>query len=205
MADIPDILAMPISELRQRIEAELRENPVLDFQESPTSRDAADAPVVGVLRPLTIFREPDEPPGGEVEETTPDLVAIRSQDGVWEARVPADETRNIVISRRMSDLHRDPAVAKPTREFLARKLGNAKQLLKAMERRREIIEKLGSAILRRQQAFHEHGLHRIVPLKLELLADEIGVDRSTLQLALREKQIGTPHGVVPLDWFVARP
>jgi RNA polymerase sigma-54 factor len=57
------------------------------------------------------------------------------------------------------------------------------------------------AIIRRQKAFLDKGPEHIEPLKMQQIADEVGVHVTTVSRAVDDKWVQTPRGIFPLKRF----
>jgi RNA polymerase sigma-54 factor len=74
-------------------------------------------------------------------------------------------------------------------------------LQEAIEQRRNTLEKVTRAIIERQRAFLEKGPEYIEPLKMQQIADQVGVHVTTVSRAVDDKWVQTPRGVFPLKRF----
>ena len=88
-----------------------------------------------------------------------------------------------------------------TREYLKKKLQSAEWLKDAIEQRRNTLEKVTRAIVDHQKAFLDHGPDHIEPLKMQQIADQVGVHVTTVSRAVDDKWVKTPRGVFPLKRF----
>jgi DNA-directed RNA polymerase specialized sigma54-like protein len=194
-----EILQLPKSMLRGRIEKELEENPVLEFQLSDDpAPDAVGDPLAILQLPIPVLRD-------RIEKELSDIIVDCSQASEYEVRVPDEEYMPPIISRRYAEMQQDPATDPPVREYLGRKIKEAHRLLEALEWRRATLEQVGMAIFRQQRAFLGHGPGHIAPLSAEQVAREIGTPTPTVREAVKNKQVRTPHGVVSLDCFIVAP
>jgi DNA-directed RNA polymerase specialized sigma54-like protein len=184
--------------LRERIEQELQENPVLELE-------ASDAPFGPVAGPLAILPLPIEAPSNRMGEELSDIIVEWLPEGELEVRVPDETLTHLVIDRRYFQMHEDPATAPPTREYLGRMIQRVQRLLEAVERRRAILTQVGVAIFRQQQAFLERGPGHIHPVSAEQVGHQIGAPTTTVWGAVKNKQVRTPDGVMSLDCFLVRP
>ena len=111
---------------------------------------------------------------------------------------PAEEERPL-----LNDLARDPAFNKDDRDFIKRKMDAGRKLITAIEQRRGTIYRITSEILKRQMDFFENGVEHLKPLKMQEVADAVGIHLSTVSRAISEKWVETPRGVFPLKFFFA--
>jgi RNA polymerase sigma-54 factor len=136
-----------------------------------------------------------------VQYVVPDIAVERTESGDYEARLLDDWTPNIYISRRYVELYRDKGSDTKAKEFLKRKIQAAQWLLEAIEQRRNTLMKVTRAIIQHQRAFLDHGPEHIEPLKMQQIADQVGVHVTTVSRAVDDKWVQTPRGVFPLKRF----
>ncbi len=131
----------------------------------------------------------------------PDIVVERTEDGEYEVRLLDDWTPNIYISRRYMELYRDKSADPKAKEYLKRKIQAAQWLLESIEQRRSTLEKVTRAIIKHQRAFLDKGPEHIEPLKMQQIADQVGVHVTTVSRAVDDKWVQTPRGIFPLKRF----
>jgi RNA polymerase sigma-54 factor len=91
----------------------------------------------------------------------------------------------------------DPA----TREYIKRKINSAQWLIEAIEQRRSTLLKTAQAIVDHQTPFLIDGPEAIEPLKMQQIADRIGMHVTTVSRAVDDKWLQTPRGLHPLRRF----
>ena len=81
----------------------------------------------------------------------------------------------------------------------------AANMVRAMQKRANTLLATGNAIARRQEKFIKSGRERHkLPLTIEQLASEVGVNKSTISRALKSCSIMTDKGTFPAQQFLAR-
>ncbi len=75
--------------------------------------------------------------------------------------------------------------------------------MEAIEQRRHTLEKVTKAIIQPQRAFLDRGPEFIEPLKMQQIADQVGVHVTTVSRAVDEKWVQTPRGLFALKRFFA--
>jgi RNA polymerase sigma-54 factor len=105
--------------------------------------------------------------------------------------------------RLVADLSREPAVSKDERDYIKRKMDAGRKLITAIEQRRGTIYRITHEILKRQMDFFESGVEHLKPLKMQEVADALGIHLSTVSRAISEKWVETPRGIFPLKFFFA--
>jgi RNA polymerase sigma-54 factor len=131
----------------------------------------------------------------------PDIVVERTEEGDYTVRLLDDWMPNIYISRRYVELYRDKAADPKAKEYLKRKIQAAQWLLESIEQRRSTLEKVTRAIIQHQRAFLDKGPEHIEPLKMQQIADQVGVHVTTVSRAVDDKWVQTPRGIFPLKRF----
>lgn len=91
--------------------------------------------------------------------------------------------------------------AKEAREFVKKRLESARWLINSIHQRRLTILKVMEAIVKKQREFFEKGRQFIKPMILKDIADEIGMDISTVSRVTNGKYVQTEHGVFELKYF----
>jgi len=77
-------------------------------------------------------------------------------------------------------------------------------LQRSLEKRKETILRVGTAIIMHQQAYFKDPDASLAPLQLNDLAEELNLDQSTISRAVRETYIETPYGSKELKTFLSR-
>jgi len=88
-----------------------------------------------------------------------------------------------------------------TREYLRKKLQSAQGLISAIEQRRTTLQSVATDIVNAQRGFFDRGEMHLKPLKMQEVADRVGVHVSTVSRAISDKYAETPHGIYSLKHF----
>jgi RNA polymerase sigma-54 factor len=147
------------------------------------------------LRPGARFTEENIP------YVVPDILVERTDEGEYTVRLLDDWLPNIYISKRYVDLYREKGSDPKTKEYLKRKIQAAQWLQESIEQRRNTLEKVTRAIIQHQRAFLDKGPEHIEPLKMQQIADQVGVHVTTVSRAVDDKWVQTPRGIFPLKRF----
>ncbi|MGA0870739.1 MAG: RNA polymerase sigma-54 factor, partial [Planctomycetota bacterium] len=86
-------------------------------------------------------------------------------------------------------------------EYLRRKIEAAKWFIEAVHQRQNTIQRIASEIVERQQEFLRHGVRHLRPMKMQDVADAVGVHISTVSRAIKDKYIQTPQGIMDMKRF----
>jgi DNA-directed RNA polymerase specialized sigma54-like protein len=109
-----------------------------------------------------------------------------------------DRQRQILLT-----LLQERKLSREERDFLKSKMDMGRKLITAIEQRRGTIYRITSEILKRQMDFFEQGVEHLKPLKMQEVADAVGIHLSTVSRAISEKWVETPRGIFPLKFFFA--
>jgi RNA polymerase sigma-54 factor len=131
----------------------------------------------------------------------PDLIVDRDEHGEYRVRLIEEYQPHLAISRPYQRLLRDRSASPEARAFLQKKIQSARWLIDSIEQRRNTILKVARAIIDHQKAFLETGPEAIEPLKMQQIADRVGVHVTTVSRAVDDKWIQTPRGLFPLKRF----
>jgi RNA polymerase sigma-54 factor len=137
----------------------------------------------------------------KIPYVVPDIAVERTEAGEYEVRLLDDWTPNIYISRRYMEMYKDKGKDPQTREYLKKKITAAQWLMESIEQRRATLEKVTRAIIQHQRSFLDKGPEFIEPLKMQQIADQVGVHVTTVSRAVDDKWVQTPRGIFPLKRF----
>lgn len=156
--------------------------------------------VLGELRKL------NPKPGADysnvaVPPVTPDVFVELDEDGQYRVRLEEGDTPSLFISPYYRRLFQNAGTSDETREYIKRKINSAQWLIDSIEQRRSTLTKVARAIVDYQKQFLDKGPEAIEPLKMQQIADQVGVHVTTVSRAVDEKWIQTPRGIFPLKRF----
>jgi RNA polymerase sigma-54 factor len=130
----------------------------------------------------------------------PDVI-VYDDNGDWNIVINDKWTGSIGISR-LYGHYRKYAADPQTREYLAKKLNAAKQLIQNIEQRRKTLLDVTKAIISKQEGYIK-GRGRLQALKMSDVADELGIHVSTVSRAVKNKYIQLPYETIAIkDLFV---
>ena len=162
-------------------------------------------PVEEIKEAAELISSLDPMPGRQIEteETVyirPDVL-VEEIDGELEVSVLDYSLPQLEISRSCRTALRDATRDRKTSSFLRKKIESAKWLIQALEQRERTIKDIALAIVEFQQDFMLEGPERIKALKMQTIADSVGVHLSTISRAIKGKYIETPSGIYELRYF----
>ena len=136
-----------------------------------------------------------------VPAVKPDVYVEQQPDGSWKVRLEDVNLPNLRISPLYRDMLLSPATDPATREYIKRKVNAAQWLIEAIEQRRSTLLKTSQAIVDHQTRFLTEGPAVIEPLKMQQIADRIGMHVTTVSRAVDDKWLQTPRGLYALRRF----
>jgi RNA polymerase sigma-54 factor len=131
----------------------------------------------------------------------PDVYVDQLPDGTWKVRLEEIDMPNLRISPLYRDMLMSSDTDAATREYIKRKINSAQWLIDAIEQRRSTLLKTSQAIVDHQTRFLAEGPEAIEPLKMQQIADRIGMHVTTVSRAVDDKWLQTPRGIHPLRKF----
>ena len=127
-------------------------------------------------------------------------ISVSEVDGEYVVTVDDKLLPTLEINARYRQMMRQHP-DKTAREFIRGKIEAAKWLIDSIQQRRQTIRRVAEAIVRHQQAFFEQGVSALKPLKMQDIADELGIHVSTVSRAVGGKYMQTPQGIYALKYF----
>jgi RNA polymerase sigma-54 factor len=136
-----------------------------------------------------------------VPTVTPDVSVERGEEGSYKVIVDDSRTPTLHISKYYRERLSSGTATPEEREYIKRKINAAQWLIESIEQRRSTLTKVSQAIVDHQTKFLEFGPEFIEPLKMQQIADKVGVHVTTVSRAVDDKYIQTPRGIFPLKRF----
>jgi len=155
---------------------------------------------------LAELRKLNPKPGANFHESyvpnvTPDVFIDPVEGGGYRVRLEDSQIPTLFISPQYRRLLQDPSTPVETREYIKRKLNSAQWLIDSINQRRGTLTRVAQAIVDHQNAFLDKGPEAIEPLKMQQIADKVGVHVTTVSRAVDDKWMQTPRGIFPLRRF----
>jgi len=135
--------------------------------------------------------------GAAVPHVKPDVV-VRQVGDDFEISIENDWIPSLTISRRWLQLVRDRGSNPELRRHIRGKIESAQSLIEAIEQRKNTLFRVASELVNRQADFLVHGPSGLRPLRMQEVADALGVHVSTVSRAISGKYMQTPRGIVPM-------
>ncbi|MHC4959358.1 MAG: RNA polymerase factor sigma-54 [Planctomycetota bacterium] len=129
----------------------------------------------------------------------PDVV-VEWVDGRYEIQLEDSFFPRIRVNpqyREILNASDDPKV----KDYVRKKLENAKWLVDAIQQRQNTLNRVCEEIFQVQRDYLDYGESALKPLKMQEIADRVGIHVSTVSRAIADKWVQTPRGIVPLKFF----
>ena len=140
---------------------------------------------------------------GEARQTVVPDASVEKTGGTFTVVYNQRSLPTLSVSREYSQMI--PETSDPeAKEYLRRNLGQARQLIKAVEKRESTLTRIITQLVRLQPRFFEDG-QTLVPMTMEALAGELELNISTISRAVQGKYIVCTAGTVELKSLFSAP
>ena len=109
--------------------------------------------------------------------------------------------RNLHISNHFIKVLKSGSASTEEKDFIKKKIASAQFLIESIEQRRNTLMKVAQEIVDYQSDFLDNGQEYLKPLKMEQIAEKVGVHLTTVSRAVDDKYLETDRGVLPLRMF----
>jgi len=135
------------------------------------------------------------------EAVVPDVLVMPRGDGGWNVAINQATLPRVLVNRSYYLEMRGACADKAARGWLSEKLADANWLVKALDQRQKTILKVAGEIVTRQDGFFRHGVSRLKPLTLKVVAEAIGMHESTVSRVTSNKYLHCERGTFELKYF----
>ncbi len=143
----------------------------------------------------------------QVNQITPDFI-IEKVDDNYIVTLNDRAVPSVTISKTYLEMlennkrkRKIPKREKEAHQFLREKFESAKWFIASLHQRRQTLMKIMQAILEKQYEFFENGPKYLKPMIYKDIADEIGMDISTISRVVNGKYVQSPQGIHELKYF----
>lgn len=147
-----------------------------------------------------------DPNPGQAFSLTPTAVVrpdvfVEEIDGEFKVVVDNPHLPRLRISnyyrQLLADARKDPEL----RRYIKKKIDNAEWLMHAIFQRSSTLQRVAEEVVKHQQEFFKRGIRYLRPLKMQEIADRIGVNVSTVSRAISGKYFQAPGCVRDLKFL----
>ncbi len=144
--------------------------------------------------------------GSGGEAVTPDilLTAVPAKDGAeggWDIALNQATLPRLIVNRAYYLELRGASDDKAAKGWLSDKLADANWLVKALDQRQKTIVKVAAELVKQQDGFFRHGVSRLKPLTLRMVAEAISMHESTVSRVTSNKYLHCERGTFELKYF----
>jgi len=163
-----------------------------------------------VVQALEILRSLQPNPGANYGGESavailPDVIVEALEDndaGVrFGVRLVRERVPTLVLSPQYKEYLKLAKKGEGERDWVRKRLESARWFIDAVQQRQSTLLRLAERIFEHQREFLEKGVRGLRPLRMQQVADEIGVHISTVSRAVSGKFAQTPHGTLALKYF----
>ncbi len=139
-----------------------------------------------------------------VQQVTPDVIVERNENGNWTARMEEKPLFRLRISPEYKAQIKSNKIDTKAKKYLRHNIGSAQWFIDAIAARRKTILSVAQAIVDYQKDFFELGPEHLRPLKMQQIADVVGVHIATVSRTCDDKWMASPAGIFPFKKFFSR-
>ncbi len=139
--------------------------------------------------------------GAPVQPVIADVFVREGPDGGWALELNSDILPRILVNRTYYSFVSKRARQPGEKAFLVDCLQSANWLTKSLDQRAQTILKAATEIVRQQDGFFVHGISRLKPMTLKMVADAIQMHESTISRVTSNKYMATPRGLFEMKYF----
>ena len=130
----------------------------------------------------------------------PDLI-VREDGDDWLITTNDGGIPELRISKLYSEGIKEGEYSGKAKSFVREKMDSANWFIEAVKQRRITMVSVMRAIIKYQPEWFFGDMNHLRPLKLQDIAEEIGMDISTISRSTRGKFVDTPYGVFELKYY----
>ncbi len=130
----------------------------------------------------------------------PDLV-VEAEGGGFAVSLTGGQVPRLGLSAEYRELMAQKADDAELRRYLSRCFREGREFIRAIDERQRTLLAVGQAIVARQQDFFRRGPQALAPMKMEEVADPLGLHVSTISRAVRGKYLRCRFGLFELRSF----
>lgn len=131
----------------------------------------------------------------------PDVVVEQNDEGEYMVDLVNSYLPPLAVSAQAVRMAGDKDLPQRVRDVFRRQVDSARWLIEAIQQRQQTLTRVAQRIFHHQRAFLDHGENALRPLKMQTVADELGIHVSTVSRAIADKYAQTPQGVKSLKFF----
>ena len=171
----------------------------------PKIAKATGRSIVGIKLALEEIRLLDPSPARDYSEAPAETihpeVVVEEVDGRRIVRLDRERNPNLKINPNFRKLLEQAGEDAEARAWIKKRIETAGWFLDAVEQRGSTLERIAKSIFERQTDFLDKGVSGLHPMRMQEVADELGLHISTISRGVSGKHAQTPRGIFPLKYF----
>jgi len=132
----------------------------------------------------------------------PDAI-LRKDNDRYEIILNDWELPSITLNDKYKSMIKQKDAPEDAKEYLRERLRAARELISAVNKRKQTIQDVIREIVYIQKEFFDKGVANFKPMTLEQIAKRIGKHKSTVCRAVTSKYLQTPQGIFELRYFLS--
>jgi len=154
---------------------------------------------------LETIRTLDPNPGAGYGEDVaaailPDVL-VDEVDGQYEVRLSRSRVPSLTLNPLYKQMLRQARKGDGVQEWVKKRVEAARWFMDAIAQRQSTLQRIAIKIFEHQKDFLDVGVRGLHPLRMQQVADDVGVHISTVSRAVSGKYAQTPRGTFPLKYF----
>jgi RNA polymerase sigma-54 factor len=136
-----------------------------------------------------------------VQHMEPDIFVRRLPDGNWHVELNMGNFPRVMVNKRYYKKVTQETRNVQDKKYLSEQLMSANWLVRALEQRADTMLKVGSELIKQQDAFFRLGVRYLKPMTLKDIAAATGYHESTISRVTSGKYLICPRGTFELKYF----
>ena len=185
----------------------LIENHLEDLQKNrlPAIAKATGATIEEIKATTEALRHLDPFPGtdfgGEPAATILPDILVEEEEGQFVITLARGRGGRLAINDEYARMARAKESEAEVKAWVRKHVEQAQWFLDALQQRLTTLERVATAVFIHQEGFLREGVEGLRPLRMQSVADELGVHISTISRTVAGKYAQTPQGIFPLKFF----
>ncbi|MDI6735629.1 MAG: RNA polymerase factor sigma-54 [bacterium] len=134
-------------------------------------------------------------------QVIPEIIISKTEEEGFNLEVNDEWVPSLRVSSYYQKLLREKNLSVAENEYIQKKIKSALFFLECMEKRKQTLRTVARVIFETQKEFLDAGEQKLVPMRLEDIANEVEIHLSTVSRTIANKFVKTPQGVHPLKFF----
>jgi RNA polymerase sigma-54 factor len=139
--------------------------------------------------------------GGEPATSIIPDIMVEEVEGEWIVRLERNRGESLSLSQDYLNMLEQKSSSQEDKAWLMQRRDQAKWFIEALNQRYSTLQRVAHRIFSRQEDFLNHGKEALKPMRMQEVADDLGVHISTISRTVAGKYAQTPLGIFPLKFF----